>query len=239
VSGAVGDCVGDQSSPVLLGAGDAVSDVSVDDAAGVLLAADGLGLGEPIVQAAGAFLAFGLAVAVEVADVAGEAVSADCVASAVLSAVAGVVAGVAAGLLPDGGAQLVAVPEGPGRGWPEAVAPPWPLAPTPAGPPPWPDAWVPLPSVPPPPDDVGEWPSRTLELAWRIACRNGCTPNDRPAITTMPPRTDASRRPPKPQSEPVRLRRCAPRVGRPPGRAIAAGLVSDDHDQAQWPRQVQ
>jgi hypothetical protein len=160
----------------------------------VLGVLDGVGLGDPTGQEAGlAVDCFGLA------EEAAFAVAAVSVAVVVPWG-----AGVAVGLplpplLPGDGAQPVAAPEAPGAAWAEAVGEPaWPLAPEPEGPvprPPGPDACVPWPSVPPP-DCVGECPSKTLELAWMIASRTGWTPNDSPAMTAIPPRTQATRRRP-------------------------------------------
>jgi len=117
-------------------------------------------------------------------------------------------------------------------------------------------AGVPLPSVPAPP--VCGWPPlSTVLLAWMIAWRNGCTPNETLAMIAIPASTPTGRS----QLTVSRRRRRAGRAG--PGRSVpsrrgapgrgsrisrghgsaesAGTVVGQAHDdcQAQCPRQVQ
>ena len=54
-------------------------------------------------------------------------------------------------------------------------------------------AWVASPSVPALPACGALPPCSTVELAWMIAWRNGCTPSDTHAMTAIPARTAAGR----------------------------------------------
>ncbi len=117
-------------------------------------------------------------------------------------------------------------------------------------------AGVPLPSVPAPP--VSGWPPvSTVWLAWMIAWRNGCTPNETLAMIAIPARTATGRSQLMLSSRTKRGGRAgagssvasgsgAPgrgsRSSRGQGRAEGAGIVAghaQDNCQAQCPRQVQ
>jgi hypothetical protein len=104
---------------------------------------------------------------------------------------------------------------------------------------------VPLPSVPAPP--VGCWPPvSTVLLAWMIACRNGCTPNETLAMIPIPASTATGRSQLTVSSRTTRARRagagssaasgCGSRRSRGQRSAVSAGIVAC---HAQCPRQVQ
>jgi hypothetical protein len=99
---------------------------------------------------------------------------------------------------------------------------------------------APLPSVSAPP--VCGWlpPLSTVLLAWMIAWRNGCTPNETLAMIAIPASTATGR------SQLTLSRRGVPgrgsRSSRGRGRAASASIVvgqAPDNGQAQCPRQVQ
>jgi hypothetical protein len=113
---------------------------------------------------------------------------------------------------------------------------------------------VPLPSVPAPPD--GGWPPvSTVLLAWMIAWRNGCTPNETLAMIPIPASTATGRSQltlSRPTGRADRARSgssAASRSGAPgrgsrrsrgQGRAERAGTVghAQGNCHAQCPRQV-
>jgi hypothetical protein len=91
---------------------------------------------------------------------------------------------------------------------------------------------VALPRVPAPPVCGPLPPFSTVELAWMIAWRNGCTPSDTHAMTAIPARTAAGRSHPMVQSGRVRAvplpraAACGSSCSRGHGRSAGLGSAS-------------
>jgi hypothetical protein len=76
----------------------------------------------------------------------------------------------------------------------------------------------PFPSVPAPPLGCGGRPLRTVLLAWMIAWRKGCTPNETLAMIATAASTPAGRSQPKSTTAAVRADRAGPNLSSSPGR---------------------
>jgi hypothetical protein len=91
------------------------------------------------------------------------------------------------------------------------------VVPGPVGPVPLP-ACEPLPSVPAPPEGCDGPPLRTVLLAWMIAWRKGCTPNETLAMSATPASTTTGRSQPTLSRGAVRPDRAWPSPSSSPGR---------------------
>jgi hypothetical protein len=113
---------------------------------------------------------------------------------------------------------------------PAGVVPePGPAAPLPA--------CEPLPSVPAPPDGCDGL--KTVLLAWMIAWRKGCTPNETLAMRAIPASTTTGRSQAMLRREPVRPDRAWPSPSTSPGRGSRRSRGNDNWRHDQCPRQTQ
>jgi hypothetical protein len=91
----------------------------------------------------------------------------------------------------------------------------------------------PLPSVAAPPGGC-DGPLKTVLLAWMIAWRKGCTPNDTLAMIAIPASTTTGRSQPTLSSEPARPDRARPSLSSSPGRGSRRSRGNDSWRHDNW-----